>query len=118
MNAANDGPGTNATSVSTTLLQMAAGSFVGQAISVAAKLGIADLLKDAPQSSSALAEATGAHAGSLHRLLRLLASLDVFAEQPDGRFALTPLAALLQTNVTGSLRAFAIMLGEDWHWRA
>ena len=118
MNAANGAPGTNATSVSMNLLQMAAGSFVGQAISVAAKLGIADFLKDGPQSPSALAQATGAHAGSLHRLLRFLASLDVFVERPDGRFALTPLAALLQTNVAGSLRSFAIMLGEDWSWRA
>src|SRR4051812_9385046 len=52
-------------SVSMTLLHMAAGAYVGQAISVAAKLGIADLLEDGPKSPTALAEAAGAHADSV-----------------------------------------------------
>jgi hypothetical protein len=109
---------TDATSVSMTLLHMAAGAYVGQAISVAAKLGIADHLEDGPKSPAALAEAVDAHAGSVHRLLRVLASVGVFAEQADGRFALTPLAAGLRTNAPGTLGAFAVMLGEDWHLRA
>ncbi len=100
------------------LLQMASGSWVGQAVHVAAKLGIADLLEDGPKSPAALAEATGTHADALHRLLRALASLGVFAEDADGRFALTPVAEGLRTNALGSLRAYAIMLGEDWLWRA
>ena len=100
------------------LLQIASGSWIGQAVHVAAKLGIADLLEDGPRSPAALAEATGTHAGALHRLLRALASLGVFAEDADGRFALTPLAEGLRTNAPGSLRAYAIMMGEDWHWRA
>jgi hypothetical protein len=100
------------------LLQLASGSWIGQAVHVAAKLGIADLLEDGPKSPATLAEATGAHAGTLHRLLRALASLGVFAEDADGRFALTSLAEGLRTNAPGSLRAYAIMMGEDWHWRA
>jgi len=58
---------------------------------VAAKLGIADLLANGPRSSGDLAELTKAHAPSLYRVLRLLAALDVFREQPSGYFALTPL---------------------------
>ena len=118
MNADKVGSEPDDASVSMTLLHMAAGAYVGQAISVAAKLGIADLLEDGPKSPAALAEAAGAHAGSVHRLLRLLASVGVFAEQADGRFALTPLAAGLRTDAPGTLGAFAIMLGEDWHLRA
>ena len=54
------------------LFQMATGYWVSQAIYVAAKLGIADLLKDGPQSCVALATATGADATSLFRLMRAL----------------------------------------------
>jgi hypothetical protein len=48
----------------------------------------------------------------------VLASVGVFVEQIDGRFALTPLAACLRTDAPGSLGAFAVMLGEDWHLSA
>ena len=96
------------------MLQMIAGFWVSRAIYIAAKLGIADLLKDGAKNSEALAQATGLHAPSLYRVLRALASVGVFAEDEQGRFALTPLAATLRTDVPGSLRAFAIAeLGED-----
>ena len=96
------------------MLQMIAGFWVSRAIYLAAKLGLADLLKDGPQSSKELTQATGMHAPSLYRVLRALASVGVFAEDEHGRFALTPLAATLRTDVPGSLRAFAIAeLGED-----
>ena len=84
-----------------------------QLLYVAAKLGLADLLAAGPQPVEALATATGTHAPSLYRLLRALASLGVFAEQDDGRFALTPLAALLQSQTPSSLRAMVLAHGED-----
>jgi hypothetical protein len=90
------------------LFQMITGYYISQAIYVAATLGIADWLKDGPCSSDELAHATGTHAPSLHRLLRLLVSAGVFAEQEDGRFALTPIGAYLQTELPGSLRAVAL----------
>jgi hypothetical protein len=46
-----------------------------------------------------------------YRVLRALASVNVFAEDEEGRFRLTPLAEPLRTDVPGALRAFAIMLG-------
>lgn len=95
------------------LLQMITGFWVSQAIYVAAKLGIADLLKDGPKSSDELAKSAGASPRELFRLLRFLASVGIFAEVEDGCFELTPLAACLQTGVPGSLRALAIMYGED-----
>ncbi|MEG3897055.1 MULTISPECIES: methyltransferase [unclassified Microcoleus] len=95
------------------MLQMASGYWVSQSIYVAAKLGIADLLKDSPKSCDELATATGTNARSLYRLLRALASLGVFAETQPHHFTLTPVAACLQTDVPGSLRALAIMLGEE-----
>src|SRR5437867_7203724 len=85
-------------SPSATLLQMITGYWTAQVIYVAAKLGLADLLKDGPRSSDQLAQATGTHAPSLPRLLRALVGLAVFAEDTDGGFALTRLGAGLQSE--------------------
>src|SRR5580693_8254081 len=57
----------------------------------------------------ALAERAGAHAPSLHRLLRTLASVGVFTEPQPGVFALTPLGQTLTSSQPGSMRDLAIM---------
>jgi hypothetical protein len=93
------------------------GKWIAQAVSVAAKLGIADLLKDGPRDCDELARANQVDAGALHRLLRALASVGVFVEVDDQRFGLTPMAEFLRSDVQGSLRAAATMAGEDWTWR-
>jgi len=95
------------------LLQLTCGSWVSQAIYVVAKLGIADLLEDGSKSGEELANATGTHAQSLSRVMRTLASVGVFTEVGEGRFALTPMARLLETDVPNSMRPWAIMLGEE-----
>src|SRR5262249_5861400 len=84
---------------------------------VAAKLGIADLLKDGPKSCEEVAKSSQADPDSLRRILRLLASVGVFAETADARFRLTPMAECLQSDGPHSMRAWATMMGEDWHWR-
>ena len=94
------------------LFQMATGYWVSQAIYVAAKLGIADLLKDGPQSCVALATATGADAASLFRLMRALASVGVFSHVRRDCFALSRLAESLQTDTPGSLKALVVTIGE------
>jgi hypothetical protein len=94
------------------LIYLIQGFRISQAITVAARLGIADLLVDGPRSSQALAEATGTDTQSLYRLLRALASVGVFAEVGGDSFELTPMANLLRTDVPGSLRAASITLGE------
>jgi hypothetical protein len=93
--------------------RMITGYWTTQALYVAAKLGIADLLALGPRSARDLAEATEVDAPSLYRLLRALASLGVFADDGTGRFSLTPLAECLRSNVAGSQRALAIMSGEE-----
>jgi SAM-dependent methyltransferase len=96
-----------------TLLQMMTGYWVSQALHVAAKLGIVDLLADGPVDCEDLALATNTHAPSLRRVLRALASVGVFTEVSPGSFALTPLAELLRTETPGSMRALAIMYAEE-----
>jgi SAM-dependent methyltransferase len=80
---------------------------------VAAKLGLADLLANGPRSSAELAQVLGAHAPSLHRILRGLAALGVCSEEHDGRFGLTGLGKHLQASARGSLRSLAILSGEE-----
>lgn len=92
------------------------GYWVSQMIFVAAKLGIADVLAKGPKTPAAVAEQVGAHAPFVHRLLRTLASLGVFAEAPNGRFRLTPAGATLRSGVPGSLRDFAMMIIDDYNW--
>ena len=97
--------------------QMLSGYWVSQSLYVAARLGIADLVAGGPRTVEELAAATQTHADTLHRLLRALAGVGVFAEDADGRFALTPLAAYLQTG-GNTLRAMAIHMGERASWQA
>src|SRR5690242_13296906 len=59
-----------------------------------------------------LAERTGAHAPSLYRLLRTLASVGVFTEPEPGVFALTPLGQTLTSGQPGSMRDVIIMFME------
>ena len=92
---------------------MAFGNVVAQAVYVAAKLGIADLLEAGPKSVEELARATRTHAPSLARLLRALASLDVFVEdETTGHYALNPLGATLLSGKPGSVREAVLMAGD------
>jgi hypothetical protein len=92
---------------------MMTGYWVSQALYVAAKLGVADLLAEGPRPIEDLAAATQTDAPSLRRVLRALASVGVFTEARPGTFALTPLAALLRTGTPDSMRALAIMYAEE-----
>ncbi len=99
------------------LFQMATAYWISQAIYVAAKLGIADLLADGPQSLVALADATRSDARALFRLLRALSSVKVFSQVGNDYFALSRIAEALRSDVPGSLRATVITIGEI-HYQA
>jgi ubiquinone/menaquinone biosynthesis C-methylase UbiE len=100
------------------LRRLIVGYRLSQALHVAAKLGIADLLKNGPRSVDELAQVVGAHPASLYRVMRLLASEGIFAEAAPGTFKLTPLAAPLQSDAPGSLRARAVFDCEEANWKA
>ena len=95
---------------------LAIGYWVARLVHVAAKLGLADLLKKRPRTVEDLATAAGVQPAMLYRILRALASVGVFAETKNQRFKLTPLAATLQTGVPASMNGFAIMINEHWNW--
>jgi hypothetical protein len=90
------------------LASLLSGYWYTQTIYVAAKLSLAEHLKDGPRSAQDLAQATGTNPRALCRLLRALASIGIFAEE-QGRFVLTPLAECL---LDPSMKALATVRGE------
>ncbi len=105
----------NATEASSTLIEMISASWMSQVVCVAAELQIADLLAGGSKSAEDLARDTQCRPEPLRRLMRALASLGVCAEGGDGSFALTETGALLRTDATPSLRAWAIWWGR-YRW--
>jgi hypothetical protein len=99
------------------LLSMTNGFRLSQAIHVAATLGIADLLKNGPRTVGQLSKATGTDGPSLTRMLRALASVGVFTET-EGRIGQTPLSDNLRSDASGSLRAWAMQIGQDYFWNS
>src|ERR1044072_1391817 len=100
------------------LRQLIMGFRVTQLLHAAAKFGLADHIARKPQTASELALNIGVEPLALHRLLRALASLGLFAETNAGRFEMTPTAELLRADRPGSLRSTAILYGDELLWRA
>ena len=90
------------------------GHMASMLVSVAAKLRIADHLREGPQSIATLAAATKTHQDSLYRLLRALTEVGVFSEEPAGTFRLNAAGEVLRSDVPGSLRVAAEVAGEPW----
>ncbi|PYU28222.1 MAG: methyltransferase [Acidobacteria bacterium] len=91
------------------MFSLITGRFVSHLIDVAARLELADLLKDGPRTVEDLAMAAEVQAPALYRVLRALASVGIFAETKGKRFKLTPLAATLQKGA--SMRGVALFCG-------
>ena len=90
---------------------------ISQAVYVATRLGVADILAGGPKTAEELAPATGTHAPSLARLLRALVAFDILDETEPGQFALTPMGACLRANAPDSLRDAVLMWGSDYFWQ-
>ena len=98
------------------MMGLITGYWVSQAVGVVALLGVADQLGEGPRGSDELARAVGADPQALYRVLRLLASLGVFAEVAPDSFALTPLGETLRSDAPGTVRNFAITETAPGHW--
>lgn len=96
------------------LIQIGNAYRASNVVFVAAKLGLADQLAASPKSAAELAGPMGAHAPSLHRLMRTLASLGILTEHTEQRFALTTLGEALKTDAPGSARASLLVVGSRW----
>jgi ubiquinone/menaquinone biosynthesis C-methylase UbiE len=100
------------------LMQMTMGYMISQAVSVAAKLRIADHVKDGAKTVEELARLSETDAPSLYRLLRALASAGVFQRDAEDRFSNSTVSEFLRSDHPESLRAAAHMIGDKEHWHA
>jgi len=69
------------------------------------------MLTDRPRTPDELGQMAGVAGDMLYRVLRALASIGIFSEDPEGRFALTPLAATLCGD--SGQRAYARLHGQE-----
>ncbi|HEY0395172.1 MAG TPA: methyltransferase [Candidatus Elarobacter sp.] len=100
------------------VLQMLTGRWVTGAVTTAARFRLADHLAARPRSAAELAPEIGAHARSLHRLLRALAGLGLLSEDAAGRFSVTPLGEQLRSDVPGTMYGMARFVGTEEHGAA
>jgi hypothetical protein len=102
----------------TDLWRLIGGYQVSQAIYVAAVLGIPDRLKGGPRPCIALAQETDSHPRALYRLMRALAAVGVFREEPGQHFSLTPLAEYLTSDTNLPIGPYAVFSGSRFVWQA
>ncbi|MFA1544471.1 methyltransferase [Actinomadura monticuli] len=100
------------------LLDLAFGYMPAQIIHVAAETGVADALAGGPRTSGELARATGAHAPSLHRLLRGLATLGAVEQKEGDLFALTAEGQRLRADAPDSIRSLVLLFCGPDVWRS
>jgi O-methyltransferase domain/Dimerisation domain len=98
------------------VLGLITGMWAAKATAVAANLGIPDQLAHGPKTAGEVAEAIGADAASLYRLMRAIASVGVLTADRERRFALTALGAALRSDVPGSMRSLLIAEMAPGHW--
>ena len=100
------------------MLELLNGYQVSAAIGAVARLGVADCLSAGPACwvrwllgwapiRARLSESCGCWPG-----------VGIFEQLDDGRVVLTALGGMLREGVPGSVRRGAIVVSEEWHWRA
>ena len=111
-------PGQDTANPQILMTQLLFGKQLTYCLSGVARLGVADQMGATPMPIEEIAAKTGAHAPSLYRVMRALAGMGVFREEPGKRFALTPAGELLKSDAPGTVRYFAMMFGDQWTTRA
>lgn len=93
------------------------GFTISRAIHVAAKLGIADHVGETEVHVKDIAEKLSINEDRLYRLMRLLASYEIFQETDKYTFVATPLSNAISTEVDYSVRNAAHMVTKSM-WEA
>jgi hypothetical protein len=110
-------PETNPTAALSPFFWVRDGLVVHQALYAVAKLGVADLLGDRPLSTQELADQLRVNESALYRVLRVLASREIFEETSPHIFANNTMSNYLRTGVPGSARSMVIFWGSDFNYR-
>lgn len=92
--------------------ELIGGYWAAQVAAAAAALSLPDQLARGPATAEELARTAEAHAPSVRRLLRAMASLGLCTQEPDGRFALAEAGNYLRAEFPGSVRQRAVFIGD------
>ena len=98
------------------VMMISSGYIPAAAFHVVVSAGIADQLAAGPRTAAELAKATGTNEDALFRLMRLLASVGIFAETGPRTFALTPASDLLRKDNPRSMHDMAVFIGDPFHF--
>jgi hypothetical protein len=95
------------------VLRQAVGGYLNtQVLYTAAKLQIADYLKDGPKHVSELASRAHVSPQALCRFLRMLVVMDLLSQEGNDTFGLTPVGDYLRSDHPESMRDRLIYVGE------
>lgn len=95
-----------------------ANSFVASsAINAVIRLNIADLLGDGEMDAQTLAQKTETDEDALYRVLRLLASLEIFSEVKDRVFANNEASQSIRSDAPGSQKAMLEFITDPFHFK-
>src|SRR6476660_2872396 len=98
------------------VMQFALGFMVTSALHGVTALNIPDLLKSGSKSIAELAATTGSNEDALYRVMRALASIGIFKENPARTFSLTPVSEALCADAQNSMRDMALWLTDPFHF--
>jgi SAM-dependent methyltransferase len=99
-----------------TILRITGQILPARCIAIAAELGISDKLAERPMTVAELSHACHVHASPLFRLLRFLASIDIYTQDDAERFRNTAASEVLRDNVPGSVRSMVRTAWQDVIW--
>lgn len=100
-----------------TLLALANGFMVSQAIHAFTSLGIADLIGTGRRTAADLADATETNPVALRRLLSALAAVGILDEDGKQAFALTPLGDGLRADAPRTVAGWVSLIGTPNFWQ-
>ncbi|GGS56415.1 methyltransferase [Actinokineospora fastidiosa] len=95
-------------------IEIITGGWRAQALYVAVKLGVPDHIDAGRATTAELAEATGADPEGVHRLMRLLVAMGVFAGDGESGYRNTDVARVLLDR-PGTLRDMCLLYGEEFY---
>ena len=93
------------------LWELVTGIATTKMLAAAARLRIADLLAERPLDGAAIAEKTGQSPDAMHRMMRALATIGVFALDSQGRFTNNFRSEGLRSGRPGAMREFVEYFG-------
>jgi hypothetical protein len=97
------------------IVELSTGYMAATCLYAAAKLKIADFIADGPRPVSEIAHASKTNEDALYRLMRALATVNVFRETAPRTFANTPLSDQLRSDLPGSSRDGVLFMADRLH---